>query len=305
MITWDENIQDCQDLASDTNTATLAFLKRWMNKGYKKVLGHFGRPESEDTRTASTVANQQAYLLPPNFLKYTTITVAVGSTIYEVIECESQYHWDILNRSTQTGDIPQQFFIRPRFGAGGHELLLWPTPSSSGNTIKIVYQATDKDLTQVKYTTGTITVTNGSATVTGSGTSWTSAMVGRYFQNTDSSGNTDGMFYRIAAVGNGTSLTLENNYTGQTASGLTYQIVEMFGLPEDMQTLPESYALWHYFKWKKDKVMAETYREEFWAELRDAETRYGNKGTSGILSKTPSSNFGGVRPLNFPRSIGS
>ena len=67
------------------------------------------------------------------------------------------------------------------------------------------------------YTTGTVSVTNRSATVTGSGTTWTSSMVGQTIW-------LSGINYVITAFGSTTSLTIEAAFDGLTASGLTYAI---------------------------------------------------------------------------------
>lgn len=75
--------------------------------------------------------------------------------------------------------------------------------------------------TNSNYTTGTITATNGSATVTGSGTSWnttTNAEVGEYIKLPD------GKWYKITAIGSDTSLTIEVEYQGSTLAGQTYTI---------------------------------------------------------------------------------
>lgn len=72
------------------------------------------------------------------------------------------------------------------------------------------------------YTTGTASVTQNSASVTGSGTTWTSAMVGRQFL-------IDGApFYTIASVESATALTLDRVYGGVTAAGQAYTIVLIY-----------------------------------------------------------------------------
>lgn len=70
------------------------------------------------------------------------------------------------------------------------------------------------------YKSGTITVTNGSTTVTGSGTSWiTGAGIGEALYAPD------GRIYEIANIVSATQLTLGSAYLGTTASGQSYQIV--------------------------------------------------------------------------------
>jgi hypothetical protein len=70
------------------------------------------------------------------------------------------------------------------------------------------------------YADGTVTVSKGSATITGSGTDWGSQMVGQRFK-------VDGFdeVYKIASVASKTSLTLETPYQGSTGSGKSYRIL--------------------------------------------------------------------------------
>lgn len=75
--------------------------------------------------------------------------------------------------------------------------------------------------TNSNYSTGTLSVTNGSSTVTGSSTSWlttTNAEAGEYIQLPDSK------WYRIISIASNTSLTIETSYQGSTSSGQSYVI---------------------------------------------------------------------------------
>lgn len=75
--------------------------------------------------------------------------------------------------------------------------------------------------TNANYSTGTLSVTNGSTTVTGSGTTWataTNAEAGEYIKLPD------GKWYKINSVSTNTSLTIEVSYQGSTLSGQTYTI---------------------------------------------------------------------------------
>ena len=75
------------------------------------------------------------------------------------------------------------------------------------------------------YKTGTVSVTNNSATVTGSGTNFVSgAQVGFGFQGPN------GLVYEITAINSSTSLTITPVYGGSTASGQAYAIVPTQGL---------------------------------------------------------------------------
>ena len=75
------------------------------------------------------------------------------------------------------------------------------------------------------YKTGTVSVTNNSATVTGSGTNFVSgAQEGFGFQGPN------GLVYEITAINSSTSLTITPVYGGSTASGQSYAIVPTQGL---------------------------------------------------------------------------
>ena len=79
---------------------------------------------------------------------------------------------------------------------------------------------------QITYAAGTVAVTNGSPTVTGTSTDWTTDALGAsgspsdvawYFKR---SGDTRA--YKVSYAGSATSITLEENYAGSTGSGASY-----------------------------------------------------------------------------------
>lgn len=82
-------------------------------------------------------------------------------------------------------------------------------------------RAEQRIATVAPYTTGTATFTLDSATVTGSGTTWTAAMVGRKIALTQG-----GTYYRITAFASTTSITIADTYAGATASGSAYTIYQ-------------------------------------------------------------------------------
>lgn len=75
--------------------------------------------------------------------------------------------------------------------------------------------------TNANYSTGTISVTNGDATITGSSTVWntaTNAAIGEYMKLPD------GKWYKIISINSNTSLEIEVNYQGVTLSTQSYLI---------------------------------------------------------------------------------
>ena len=81
------------------------------------------------------------------------------------------------------------------------------------------------------YSTGTVSVTNGSTTVTGSGTNFTSgARAGEAFYGPD------GKLYEVGSVVSSTQLTLNTAYLGSTATGQSYSIIPTQGLVANLAT---------------------------------------------------------------------
>lgn len=78
----------------------------------------------------------------------------------------------------------------------------------------------------VAYTTGTVTVTLNSTTVTGSSTVWTAAMVGRQFKV-----GTSSPIYTIAQFISTTQIELDLVYGGSTTAGASYSIYQCYFTP--------------------------------------------------------------------------
>ena len=304
MLTWDDSQAVFQRLSSDSSSASLTAYKRDANLGYKLLLASLGRPVTEKTKTAVTVASQQYYQCTSDVLFIKSVKVTIGSIDYPLQPIESQEEWDYLNNnSTKTGAIPSHFFIRPRFGLGGTEIGIYPIPSTAGYTITLISEVSDKDLARDKYTMGSVTVTEASVAVAGDGTTFTLPMEGRYFQVTSETG--DAMWYRIASYTSGVAISLENVYEGETAGTQDYQICEAFNLPEEMQILPVYYALGFFFGVKGNIKQEAKYVGLFGAGLREGRLRYASKGRDNIIRRTKMGMWLGSKtyPSHFPESI--
>ncbi len=80
------------------------------------------------------------------------------------------------------------------------------------------------------YRTGTVTVTNGSKTVTGVGTLWTTAVnAGDAFALVDANLNPTGAWYEVESVTNNTTLVLKQSYAGSTGSNKQYCVFNLVG----------------------------------------------------------------------------
>lgn len=84
------------------------------------------------------------------------------------------------------------------------------------------------------YATGTVAVTNGSAAVTGTTTSWTQGQNGMSIRI-----GSDSQFYTFTYV-SGTSATLDRPYEGTTNAAATYYLFQsIYPLPADLKILLE------------------------------------------------------------------
>lgn len=94
---------------------------------------------------------------------------------------------------------------------------------------KYVDDATVELLNRV-YSTGTVSVTNGSPTVTGAGTTWsTNLAVGDFISvGSPSENDPTATWYEIASVDTDTQVTLVDNYGGSTAGAAAYTGLKAF-----------------------------------------------------------------------------
>jgi len=121
------------------------------------------------------------------------------------------------------------------------------------------------------YNTGTVTVTLNSATVTGSGTAWTSAMIGRQFRTSVSS-----PIYTITAVASGISMTIEAVWGSATAGGQSYEIWQAYvTAPSDFHAF---IAVWDpRLNWQLHLNIAQE-------TINDADAQRSNSGNAYLLS---------------------
>lgn len=228
---WEQylrNIGQANISTSDPNyTSIKADFDLHLGMRYQMILSRMKDYMTQKTKTASTVANQQYYHYPVGIRNIEGIVVTIGNVNYPTTICSSQWQWNWLNAlQVQPTAIPQ--FIFPRRDDFG----IYPTPKDV-YTMTFNYHYRDKTPSIADYTTGTVTVANGSVTVTGDSTVWTSAMAGRFLTITDPTNLGQGYWYRITSVESGTSLTLETGYDGTAGATLTYKIGESPEIPEE------------------------------------------------------------------------
>lgn len=284
MRTFSNYLTDFTTLTNNTSTANSTLGGTLVNEALRYLVGTFFFNEQSYTVPGGTISGTAAYQVPFNNKQVINTTVLIGSVLWQPTEVPTRKAYDALNVIPFQNDFPQYYYIFH------NQLLLWPTPASSSNTITINYKRRIKDLSVADYTTGTVSVTTATTTVTGSGTSWTSNMADRWINIPITASNTtsgDNEWYQIASVASATSLTLYNAYQGQTVTGGTHTIGEISILPEDFQDLPLYRALYVYHNAiSKDEDKAKYFKalyDEGYARL-DAE--FGSKTASvGITSQ--------------------
>lgn len=276
MLSFQKQYELFQTLAQDQDATHLTLAKQSINLGDRHLATSIGLPPMEEERTYLTTTSA-SYVLPERFIKLIELYVTIGSYRYYADPVYDHGTWGMYKKQTVSGDQLTKVFIR----SGLKTFEVYPTPSTAGNTMTMIYESFSKDLTAADYTTGTITtLANGGTAVTGSGTTFTAAMVGRWFK-TD-----DGNWYKISGYTSATAITLQMAYQGTAiaAGSSTFTIGEVTRLPEATHELPVYYALWQHFQGiRRDKDMA-AYYKSLWDEgTKWAKSEYGSQFASAVI----------------------
>ncbi len=210
-------------------------------------------------QTVITATTSQYYPLPPGEITVEGMYITVGSVNYPLQIISNRLNWEKLNSiQIQASALPQFYFPRQLdFG-------IWPIPQTvyAGN---ISYHYHDRNLSVADYDTGTVTMTNGSAKVTGSGTTFTPAMVGRWLTITDPTVAGQGYWYRVIGYTSAAVIQLYSPWPNATASGATYRIGETPEMPEELHSiLSWGTASDYYAGMQKDPVHAGMFDNLFW-----------------------------------------
>lgn len=278
MLTFQECYEKAQTIAGDTSAETLALLKSDINMGSHKFNAALDRYFTRKAKTTNIVANQQYYQLPVDCIKVSKVRAkqsTSGSVTYPLRQIHNETEWDALNTTSQTGNWAIYFFQR-----GHDEIGIYPTPSDNiTDGLEIAYEPRDKSLTQDDYTTGTVTVAEGSAAVTGSGTTFTQSMIGRVFKTTE-----DGYAYKVAGYSSATSITLEEPYIGQGGSSRTYKIGESFLFPEEFHDAPVDFALSRFFEMRNNPERAVYHLKRYRDAVDTAKSQYSSSSSSAVIT---------------------
>lgn len=264
--TYSSLLQNTKDLCvDDTSTSTTGitntetFLSNNINSTIQYLFGLIKNYKTQPLpRTFSTVVDQIYYHYPPNLHSLESVTVQITDDQKPLKVISSQQEWDKLQEITVSGDFPEYFFPRQSdFG-------IWPTPSTV-RTGTVVGNYLPQRLATPNYTIGTVAVSQNSRTVTGTNTTFTSTMVGRWFCEADADGTPVGNWYRISAFTSTTVLTLESFFEDITLSGSNYIIGQSPELPEELhEFIPYRAAAAYYRGPRRDTARAQEYMNFFY-----------------------------------------
>lgn len=325
MTTLDDAIADCQSATSDTSATTQTMLVKWLNRGYGSVLAQFGRAGIVKTMNTTTnvpsnplAETDRSYGLPPDYTFIKTVRVQIGSRWYNLMEEESQEMWEYRTQYVW-GGIPSVYFIQDNFGFVSNELQIDPicTATTSNGTqgvpLQIKYESMDINLDHIGVvptaaytfqtaTPATLTFTYGTNTVTSNQAIFNNWMGlgGTYITAGDDG---DGNWYKIINVNNSSNVTIGQYYQGTTTtSSQNWSVNQVMNLHPDMVDLPNYYALWKYYLYKKDAKWKDYYKQMFFTELQLAKGNWATKSRSSIIRSKQGVSRWHTYPGWFPAS---
>jgi hypothetical protein len=279
MLTWTEAYQKAQTIANDTSTATLTLLKSDINTGSHRFNAALNRYFSRRSKTTDITDAQQYYQLPPDCIKPIGVVVSLSNgNKYPLAQVRNEEDWRAMNTTNQSSNWASHFFVR-----GNDVVGVWPIPSEDiSDGLEVYFEARDKELSVEDYTTGTVTVTAGSTTLTHSATGFTAAMVGRAFKVTDGS---DGYWYKVGGYTNTSVLTLEEPFIGVSGS-VTFKIGQTFLFPDEYHDAPVDYALSRFFEMRNNPQRAAYHLKRYDNAVGDAKAKYASSSASMVITDT-------------------
>lgn len=252
-----------------------------MNTGYAKFNAKLSRYFTRKQQFTNLIANQSIYQTPVDSIRAMGMTVTIGSSTYQppVKEIRSEYRWRQITSYPVSSNWPTYYYV-----LGNDQIQLWPTPSQNvTNGLRFYYQPQDFPLSiddTNSSSANTVTVTNGSATVTAAASAFSSSMVGQWFQVT---GVPNLTWYEIV-VATSTTLTLKSAFVGPTASGLAWRVAQIWIIPQEYQEAPIHYALSNFYSAQGNEGRAELHMKRFNDMCDEAKEEYSSSNTSSVVT---------------------
>lgn len=278
MLSFQDQYTLAQNMSQDNSAASLVFFKQGINIGQGMLEAAIDSYYTEETITRSTSVNIYAYKCPVDIVRVVEAYQMTGTTQYNLIPIYNEDEWQNIRSLTRNSanDSPRYIFVRK----GIFELDT--ASATASNTIYLRYQATSGLLQYADYNAGTITTLAALGTgATGNSTTFTNAMIGRYFK-VDSEGN----WYKISDVASATALTIDAPYQGLaiSAGSESYTIGQMPRTPESTHTIPVWYSLMmYYLGFKQNSDSAVLYKTMYDSDFALAKKLYGKRVGSNYI----------------------
>lgn len=286
--TWTEIETKLQRQARDNNADTLIQLKQDWNTGYHMFNAKLARYFSRKQQFTNLIASQAIYQVPIDCVRVSGMTVQVSTNFQPPVKkIASEERWRQITSYQTNSNWPIYYYM-----LGNDEFQLWPAPSTnSTNGLRFWYQPQDHDLsvedTTSTTTVQTATVTNGSITVTMTGTPLNAGMASLYFQVT---GETDDTWYEIISATTNT-LTLKTPYVSTSGSGKAWRIGQLSILPQEYDDAPLHYSLGMFFSANGNEQRSQYHlgtKEKpgmFYDMIADCEASYSSSSTSNVITE--------------------
>lgn len=277
MITFQQITSEVQNAVGRSTAAELVFIQRSANTATQRFKSVMSRPWSRIAKKANIVASQQDYQLPRSSLRPSGVSYKYGDNYFPLREVGSEMNWDRLNAvPSATIGIPRFYFPK-----GKDIISLYPTPGTTVTEgLKVYYEPKQSRMVADDYTTGTVTVTNGSAAITHSAAGFTEDMVGRYFYVTDGS---DGHDYQIVDYVSTSELTLENYYEGISGGGRAFLIGVVPDIPEEYHDSIIDYCIGRLYLRRRDTKAAAEFLASYKMALEECKETYSSPTSDDVI----------------------
>jgi hypothetical protein len=176
-----------------------------------------------------------------------------------------------------------------------------------GVPMQMVYESSDVRLDHLGInpqttppTTANVTFTYGNNVVTSNAAIFQPWMsLGSTYITPGDDG--DGNWYKIVNFNNTSQVTIGNYYQNTTVvSSANWSINQIMSLHVDMQDIPQDWALWKYYKAKKDAKWRDYYQASYNARLNAAKGNWATKSRSSIIRSKSGMNRWHPYPGWFP-----
>jgi hypothetical protein len=275
MKTFENLYTDFTTITKDNSASNVTFGKAQINDTQKSVCNMADFTFLDDEMYSSSVASQGEYRLPHNYQPGSLGAVYIlnGGNKYPLKEIHSQEEFDKLASDSSTATIPEIYCVYNDY------IKFYPLFADTTSVIYAKYRQVAKEMSADDYDTGTITATYNSLAIVGSGTTFTSAMVGRQILLPD------GLWYKIKTFTNATNLALEKTYEGATTAGASYTIGDCPIIPDGFQDILIYKPLEHYFMHTGEEKRSVFYKNLYDAGIVDLKRRFLSRSANQVFVK--------------------